>query len=202
MFRAVSISLLHHRAITMTARGYGSLRSQGRRWVEDRHCERSEAIHSQSIVRMDCFVASLLAMTANTTPHSRGAMRPGCARILRPRKTEGVGNAGCATHPQPRVRNKTKHTSVVTARFAGSPGIPARNGFNGLYRALPGERIRLVTVISGLRVCQTRSGRLASANLTPATGARTTRLCRPRKASFVCVPFVSSRALSTRPAIP
>jgi hypothetical protein len=35
-----------------------------------------------------------------------------------PKKTEGVGNAGCATHPQPRVRNKTKHTSVVTARFA------------------------------------------------------------------------------------
>jgi hypothetical protein len=33
-------------------------------------------------------------------------------------KTEGVGNAGCATHPQPRVRNKTEHTSVVTARFA------------------------------------------------------------------------------------
>src|SRR5256886_8495280 len=42
-----------------------------------------------------------------------------------------------------------------------------------------------------------RSGRLASANLTPATGARTTRLCRPRKAPSVCVPFVSSRALST-----
>jgi hypothetical protein len=48
------------------------------------------------------------------------------------------------------VRNKTKHTSVVTARFAGTPGIPARNGFNGLFRALPGERIRLVTVISGI----------------------------------------------------
>jgi hypothetical protein len=34
----------------------------------------------QSIVphkeRMDCFVASLLAMTANMTSHPRGAMRP------------------------------------------------------------------------------------------------------------------------------
>src|SRR6266404_8537561 len=43
---------------------------------------------------------------------------------------------------------------------------------------------------------------LASANLTPATGARTTRLCRPRKAPFVCVPFVSSRALIDPPYHP
>src|SRR6266446_937745 len=33
-----------------------------------------------------------------------------------------------------------------------------RNGFNGLYRALPGERIRLVTVIRGLKVCQSPVG--------------------------------------------
>src|SRR3954451_5020869 len=31
----------------------------------ERHCERSEAIHSQT-GRMDCFVASLLAMTGET----------------------------------------------------------------------------------------------------------------------------------------
>src|SRR5258705_7816490 len=53
---------------------------------------------------------------------------------------------------------ETKHTSVVTTGSPGSPGIPARNGFNGLYRALPGERIRLVTVIGGLRFCQARLG--------------------------------------------
>jgi hypothetical protein len=99
------------------------------------------------------------------------------------------------------VRNKTKHTSVVTARFTGFTRHSLRNGFNGLFRALPGERIRLVTVVSGLRFCQTRSGRLASADLTPATGARTTRLCRTRKASVVRTPFVRSRG-SSRPAIP
>jgi hypothetical protein len=42
---------------------------------------------------------------------------------------------------------ETKHTSVVTTGPPESPGIPARNGFNGLFRALPGERIRLVTVV-------------------------------------------------------
>jgi hypothetical protein len=33
-----------------------------------------------------------------------------------------------------------KHTSVVTTGPPGSPGIPARNGFNGFLRALPGDR--------------------------------------------------------------
>jgi hypothetical protein len=81
--------------------------------------------------------------------------------------------------------------------------LSPRNSFNGLYRALPGERIRLVTVICGLRFCQTRSGRRASANLTPATGARTTRLCRPRKSA--CRPHALrplTRFMRTRPAIP
>src|SRR6266478_3725270 len=60
-----------------------------------------------------------------------------------------------------------------------------------LISCSPRRRIRLVTVVSGLRFCRTRSGRLASADLTPATGARTTRLCRTRKASVVCVPLIA-----------
>jgi hypothetical protein len=32
------------------------------------------------------------------------------------------------------------HTSVATTSTPGSPGIPARNGFNSLFRALPGDR--------------------------------------------------------------
>src|SRR5947209_6220574 len=44
-----------------------------------------------------------------------------------------------------------------------------------------------------------RSGRLASANLTPATGARTTRLCRPLKCRSSCSLADRSRG-SSRPA--
>jgi hypothetical protein len=61
-----------------------------------------------------------------------------CQRIV-PRKIEGAGNAGCQAHPQPRMRNKKAHELVTT----GSPkhsGIPCANGFNGLFRALPGDR--------------------------------------------------------------
>ena len=46
---------------------------------------------------------------------------------------------------------------------------------------------------------QARSGRLASANLTPATGARTTRLCRPLKRRSSCTLADRSRG-SSRPA--
>jgi hypothetical protein len=54
---------------------------------------------------------------------------------FRPKKIEGAGNAGCPTHPQPRVRNKTNtrvshHRSTETARHS------LRNGLNGLCRAL------------------------------------------------------------------
>src|SRR3954466_772748 len=33
-----------------------------------------------------------------------------------------------------------KHTSVVTTGSPDQPGIPARNGFNGFLRDLPGDR--------------------------------------------------------------
>src|SRR5438034_11378513 len=56
-------------------------------------------------------------------------------------KTEGVGNAGCPMHPQPRVRNKIKHTSVVTTGPPGSPGIPARNGFTAYFALSPATRL-------------------------------------------------------------
>src|SRR3981189_2762282 len=49
-----------------------------------------------------------------------------------------------------------------------------------LISCSPRRRIRLVTVIRGLRFRRCPVGQLASANLTPATGARTTRLHRPQ----------------------
>jgi len=55
------------------------------------------------------------------------------AKIFRP--TKGVGNAGCQC-------TRSRACSVVNTRvshhgYTGSPGIPARNGFNGFLRALP-----------------------------------------------------------------
>jgi len=42
-----------------------------------------------------------------------------------------------------------KHTSVVTARFTGVTRPSLRNGFNGLSRALPGDRAFLPPSLRG-----------------------------------------------------
>ena len=82
---------------------------------------------------------------------------PELCRNRSPRKTEGVGNAECPLHPQPRVQS-VESTRVSHHRFAGTPGIPARNGFNGFLRALPGDR-----------ACLSPSSALLLADLTPAS---------------------------------
>jgi hypothetical protein len=56
---------------------------------------------------------------------------------------EGVGNAGCPWHPQPRVRLALVKSTRVTTSTPESPGVPARNGFNGFLRALPSDRALL-----------------------------------------------------------
>jgi len=86
---------------------------------------------------------------------------------------------------------KNNHTSVVTARYSRkSPGIPARNGFNGFLRALPGDRL-VVTVASGLRFVRARSGRKTSANLTPAPGRQDHTTSPSASASLVRVAYRS-----------
>ena len=51
------------------------------------------------------------------------------------------------------------NTRVSHHRFAGSPGIPARNGFNGFLRNLPGDRAFLSPSLANFE----------SASLTPAS---------------------------------
>ena len=122
------------------------------------------------------------------------------AKTVRPKK-EGAGNAGCPMHPQPRVRSLSEAHERSHHRYTGvNPAFPAQ-WFYGLFRALPGEtnsschRHPRIKVLS-----KARSGRLASANLTPATGARTTRLCRPLKRRSSRTLADRSRG-SSRPAI-
>jgi hypothetical protein len=57
----------------------------------------------------------------------RGAARPRICHLIAPQKMEGVGNAGCPMHPQPRVQKKS--TRVEAAGSPESPGIPAREWF-------------------------------------------------------------------------
>ncbi len=51
---------------------------------------------------MDCFVASLLAMTARYDSAFPQREAPELCIVLPPKK--GAGNAGCPMHPQPRAQ--------------------------------------------------------------------------------------------------
>ncbi len=81
---------------------------------------------------------------------SRGAMRPSFCK--KPLPKEGVGNAGRTMHPRSRVHLVVVKGTRVTTSTPKSPGIPARNGFNGLLRALPGDRALLPPSSCGLKV--------------------------------------------------
>jgi hypothetical protein len=76
-----------------------------------------------------------------------------------------------------------------------------------LISCSPRRRIRLATVVDGLRLIGPGRADFTSASLTPATGARTTRLCRTQLSSFVCAPLDRSRLKPpcdhvTRPTLP
>ena len=111
--------------------------------MENRHCERSEAIQNASQKNsLDCFVALLLAMTYrphHTPPHSRGEKSPELCIIV---SLKNRGRRECRAlgqRPRPRVRNE-KSTRDSHHRSAKQSGIPCANGFNGFLRALPGDR--------------------------------------------------------------
>ena len=71
-----------------------------------------------------------------------------------------------STRSSPQAHRNTRHS--------------LRNGFNGLFRALPGDEFVLSPSLANCGISKPGWARFASASLTPATGARTTRLCRPR----------------------
>src|SRR5437899_8893817 len=88
---------------------------------------------------MDCFAALAMTSRHNFTPSPHDA--PEALMNLSPK--EGVGNAGCPLHPRPRVHLVVIERTRATTSTPESPGIPARNGFNGFLRALPGDRALL-----------------------------------------------------------
>src|SRR5438552_4381859 len=115
---------------------------------------------------------------------------------LSPFETEGAGNAGRSMHPKPRVRNKTKHTSIVTTVTPEITRHSPRNGFNGFLRALPGDR-----------ACLSPSSALLLADLTPASRRQNHTTSPSAAARFVkrtaCVHRIPPRVddVAQRPSV-
>src|SRR5260221_13665989 len=116
---------------------------------------------------MDCF-ASLAMTPLYFQMHVGDPAARGARVVLESSPFEGVGNAGCPLHPQPRVRS-VESTRVFTTVAPEHPAFPhamvltvsfALSPVTGLFCH---RRQRISHV-------KTRSGRHASANLTPASG--------------------------------
>jgi hypothetical protein len=85
--------------------------------------------------------------------------------------TRGTGNAGCALHPRSRVLDARRyaHTSIQVQRRRS--GIPCAMALR-LMPCSPRRRIRLVTVIGGLRLVDLGRVDFASAQLGTSNGCR------------------------------
>src|SRR6202171_3862993 len=72
----------------------------------------------------------------------------------------------------------------------GTPGIPARNGFNGFLRALPGDR-----------ACLSPSSALLLADLTPASRRQDHTTSPSAATSFVRAPLARPTLPASRPNV-
>src|SRR5450432_3648322 len=126
-------------------------------------------------------------------------MRPSCAFISRP--MEGVGNAGCPLHPRPRVHFVLVARTRATTSTPESPSIPARNGFNSLCRALPGDRAVLPPSSADMS-CLSPVGPTQLRELDASVGASGPHDFAVREKRLSSARRLSLKSLSTRPAIP
>src|SRR6266851_3570420 len=121
---------------------------------------------------------------------------------MRPRKTEGVGNAGCPPHPQPRVQNLSEaHERSHREVRRDHPAFPHAMILTAYFVLSPVSEFVLSPSSADFRFCQTRSGRLNLRKFNTSNGCQDhTALPSADQASVVRTPFYRSRG-STRPAI-
>jgi hypothetical protein len=141
-----------------------------------RHCERSEAIQNTASGRMDCFVAALLATTwAIVEPRLR-IRATQCARVVheisRPSNNRGRRESRMPNAPAASRAKCRKHTSVVTTGSPDSTRPSLHNGFNGLFRALPGDRAFLSPSPALLLADLTPASRRQDHTIWPSAGPR------------------------------
>src|SRR5882762_960095 len=96
---------------------------------------------------------------------------------------------------------KKAHEYSHHGHAGNRPAFPAQ-WFYGLLRALPGVRILGCHRHWRIKVCQSPVGLTRLRKFSTSNGCQDHTALPSALAPFVWVPFVSSRAVSTRPAIP
>jgi hypothetical protein len=127
-----------------------------------------------------------------------------CARALQvifaPLKMRGRRECRMRAAPAVSCATCTKESAHEHTGQRRQSDIPCAMVLRLMPRS-PRRRIRLVTVIGGLKDLRKPGWvRETSADLTPATGARTTRFCRTLQRHSSCAPLIAHR-LEARPAI-
>src|SRR5262245_48398481 len=101
---------------------------------------------------LDGFRFALPILQEGMHPHSRGAMRPKLCDLRCPRKTKRAqGKPGALST---RDRAHKMHTGDRKVRRNTRPSL--RNGFNGLYRALPGAEFLWPPSLTNYRSIEAR----------------------------------------------
>jgi len=145
---------------------------------------------------MDCFAA--LAMTpkhafALATPCARGVDESYAQRGRGERRMPVAPAASCALVVVERTR--------VTTSTPESPDVPARNGFNGFLRALPGDRALLPPSPCGLKVLSSPvEPNEPPQDLTPAS-RRQDHTTSPSASSAVVLHAANRSRRAIRPAL-
>src|ERR1700682_3393441 len=104
-------------------------------------------------------------------------------------------------HPRSRVHLVVVKGTRVTTSTPKSPGIPARNGFNGLLRTLPGDRALLPPSPCGLKVLSSRvEPNEPPQDLTPAS-RRQDHTTSPSASSAVVLHAANRSRRAIRPAL-
>jgi hypothetical protein len=99
------------------------------------------------------------------------ALAARCARVVKEscaQANRGRGECRVPAAPAASCAKCSKAHECSHHESTGTPGIPARNGFNGLFRALPGDRACLSPSSAEL-VCQPGRADLPPLDLTPAS---------------------------------
>jgi hypothetical protein len=108
-----------------------------------------------------------------------------CVTSCPPKRAWGTPGARCT---RSLACESKKHTSIVTTGPPDSPGVPTHNGFNGLFRALPGDRAFL----------SPSPAEMNSADLTPASRRQDHTTSPSASARFV---KRASASTASRPAL-
>src|SRR6267378_1520427 len=90
----------------------------------------------------------------------------------------------------------------VTTSTPESPGIPARNGFNGFLRALPGDRALLPPSPSGYVLSKPGWADLTPQDLTPASGRQDHTTSPYAATSLVRTLLIAHRPFANPPCDP